>query len=208
MRVRCQINHPMEFASLSRRAASWSRLRPSTARCTMSRIRPKESASISALVMSWLLCVPLRLVCTAGSGARRAHQPGAFPHHGEMTEHPEDLPWNDAPADSDAPLGSGEPDPAEVSGDEDDPAIRDASLAGRLHDVDEYRRETLDERLSEEEPDRAARSQGPEAGELQAPESGDDDIALQRGEPDLFDAVDEDDDESAEDAAVHVIPER
>jgi hypothetical protein len=119
-----------------------------------------------------------------------------------MTDHPEDLPWNDAPADSDAPLGDAEPDPAEVSGDEDDPAIRDASLAGRLHDVDEYRRETLDERLSEEEPDRAAHAQEPEAGELQAPESGDDDIALQRGELDQLDSLDSVE-ESAEDAAVH-----
>ena len=73
-----------------------------------------------------------------------------------MTDHPEDLPWNDVAADSDAPFGSGEPDPAEVTGDEDDPALVDASLADRLHDVDEYRRDTLDERLSEEEPDRAA----------------------------------------------------
>ena len=124
-----------------------------------------------------------------------------------MTEHPEDLPWNDTPADSDAPLGSGEPDPAEVSGDEDDPALRDASLAGRLHDVDEYRRETLDERLSEEEPDRAAQLGEPEAGALQAPEAGDDDIALLRGEPDGMDSFG-DDDESAEDAAVHVVPDR
>jgi hypothetical protein len=124
-----------------------------------------------------------------------------------MTEHPEDLPWNDTPADSDAPLGSGEPDPAEVSGDEDDPALRDASLAGRLHDVDEYRRETLDERLSEEEPDRAAQLGAPEAGALQAPEAGDDDLALLRGEPDRMDSFG-DDDESAEDAAVHVVPDR
>ena len=124
-----------------------------------------------------------------------------------MTDHPEDLPSNDAPADSDAPFGDGEPDPAEVTGDEDDPAIRDASLAGRLHDVDEYRRETLDERLGEEEPDRAAQAQEPEAGELQAPESGDDDIALLRGEPDRMDSFG-DDDESAEDAAVHVVPDR
>ncbi len=123
-----------------------------------------------------------------------------------MSDHPEDLPWNDAPADSDAPLGSGEPDPAEVSGDEDDPARRDASLAGRLHDVDEYRRDTLDERLSEEEPDRTSLAEQDEAGELQGPESGDDDIALVRGERDLSDTPD-DDDESAEDAAVHVIPD-
>ena len=122
-----------------------------------------------------------------------------------MTEHPEDLPWNDTPADSDAPFGSGEPDPAEVSGDEDDPAIRDSSLASRLHDVDEYRRETLDERLSEEEPDTATRAEEREAGALQAPESGDDDIALLRGEPDQSDS-DDDSDQAAEDAAVHVIP--
>ena len=84
--------------------------------------------------------------------------------------------------------------------------MRDASLAGRLHDVDEYRRETLDERLSEEEPDRARLFEEPEAGTLQAPETGDDDIALLRGEPDRFDSVDADD-ESAEDAAVHVVPD-
>jgi hypothetical protein len=124
-----------------------------------------------------------------------------------MTEHPEDQPWNDAPADSDAPLGSGDPDPAEVTGDEDDPAILDSSLAGRLHDVDEYRRETLDERLSEEEPDRATQFREPEAGGLQAPETGDDDIAPLAGEPDRFDP-DDSDGESAEDAAVHVIPDR
>jgi hypothetical protein len=123
-----------------------------------------------------------------------------------MNDHPEDLPWNDAPADSDAPLGSGEPDPAEVIGDEDDPAIRDSSLAGRLHDVDEYHRDTLDERLSEEEPDRTQIAGEDEAGELQAPESGDDDIALVRGERDLSYTPD-DDDASAEDAAVHVIPD-
>ena len=123
-----------------------------------------------------------------------------------MTEHPEDLPWNDVPADSDAPLGSAEPDPAEVTGDEDDPAQRDESLEGRLHDVDEYRRETLDERLREEEPDRAALSQEPEAGALQAPEAGDDDIALAAGEPDPSDSVQDDDDEAAEDAAIHVVP--
>lgn len=123
-----------------------------------------------------------------------------------MSEHPEDLPWNDAPADSDAPLGSGEPDAAEVVGDEDDPAMEDLSLEARLHDVDEYRRDTLDERLSEEEPDRAAQAAQPEAGELQAPEAGDDDITLQRGESDQLDSEDVDP-EAAEDAAVHVIRE-
>lgn len=124
-----------------------------------------------------------------------------------MTEHPEDLPWNDAPANSDAPLGSAEPDPAEVTGDEDDPAKRDESLAGRLHDVDEYRRDTLDERLREEEPDRTTLEQEPEAGALQAPEDGDDDIALTAGEPDPTDFVEDDDDDFAEEAAIHVIPD-
>lgn len=122
-----------------------------------------------------------------------------------MTDHPEDLPWNDTPADSDAPLGSGEPDPAEVTGDEDDPALDDASLAGRLHDVDEYRRDTLDERLSEEEPDRAALSPEPEAGDLQAPEAGDDDIAVTRSERDAWESPEDDDADSAEEAAMHVI---
>jgi hypothetical protein len=123
-----------------------------------------------------------------------------------MTEHPEDLPWNDSPADSDAPLGEGEPDPAEVTGNEDDPALRDSSLRGRLQDVDEYHRDTLDERLSEEEPDRLLLFQEPEAGELQAPESGDDDIEVTPGEPDPSDSL-EDEDESAEDAAMHLIPD-
>ncbi len=124
-----------------------------------------------------------------------------------MSDHPEDLPWNDVAADSDAPLGSAEPDPAEVTGDEDDPAITDSTLVGRLHDVDEYRRDTLDERLGEEEPDQAAQFEEPEAGAFQAPESGDDDIALVRGERDLTDSDDLDDDDDAEDAAVHVIPD-
>lgn len=121
-----------------------------------------------------------------------------------MTDHPEDLPSNDSPADSDAPLGSAEPDPAEVTGDEDDPALEDASLEGHLHDVDEYRRDTLDERLSEEEPDRTAGAGEPEAGGLQAPESGDDDIELLGGEPDEFDSEEPDDD--AEETAIHLIP--
>ncbi len=121
-----------------------------------------------------------------------------------MSDHPEDLPWNDSPADFDAPHGNGDPDPAEIVGDEDDPAQLDLSLDPRLQDVDEYRRETLDERLSEEEPDRAALAEEPEAGQLQSPESGDDDISLQRGERDAFDS-DEDDGQSAEDAAVHLV---
>jgi hypothetical protein len=80
------------------------------------------------------------------------------------------------PADSDVVPGTEEPDPAEVEGDEGEevdvshPPIPDASL--------KYQRETLDQRLAEEEPDRASREEDPGAGD--------------------------DDDESAEEAAVHI----
>ncbi len=123
-----------------------------------------------------------------------------------MSEHPEDLPWNDSPADSDAPFGNGDPDPAEVDGDEDDPAREDRSLGSRPSGVDEYHRDTIDERLSEEEPDVASQFQEPEAGDIQAPENGDDDVSLLRGEPDRQDGVGSGA-ESAEEAAIHVIPE-
>ena len=89
-----------------------------------------------------------------------------------MSDHPEDLPWNDTPSGSDALPGSDEPAIAEVVGDEDDPAQLDLSLDPRVQDLDEYHRDTLDERLAEEEPDVAAAAQEPEAGALQAPEVG------------------------------------
>jgi hypothetical protein len=82
-----------------------------------------------------------------------------------MTEHLEDLPSNDSPSGSDADLDSDEPAPAEVVGTEDDPAQLDLSLDPRLENVDEYRRETLDDRLREEEPDRAAQAQEPDGGD-------------------------------------------
>jgi hypothetical protein len=115
-----------------------------------------------------------------------------------------DLPWNDVPADSDVVPGTEEPDPAEVEGDEGDevdvshPPSPDTSL--------KYQRETLDQRLAEEVPDRATLTEDPESGELQAAESGEDDLSLDLGEPDESDAED-DDDEAAEDAAMHVRPE-
>jgi hypothetical protein len=120
-----------------------------------------------------------------------------------MTEHPEDLPWNDVPADSDVPPGSEEPDPAEVVGDEDDPAKRDLSQPRTL-ELDENRRESIDERLAEEEPDRAARAEEPEAGELQSPESGDSDVEGELAEPDQADPA-EREDLPAEEAAVRVV---
>ena len=104
-----------------------------------------------------------------------------------MTEHPEDLPWNDVPADSDV-VGEEEPDPAEVVGDEDDPAQRDLAAARVLNKRTEYTQDTLDQRLAEEEPDVAAQSaEKQRGGEIQAPEAGDDDLTLDLGEPDFED---------------------
>jgi hypothetical protein len=106
-----------------------------------------------------------------------------------MTEHPEDLPWNDVPADSDVPPGSDEPDPAEVVGDEDDPAKRDLTARRRLDQATEYTQEALDQRLAEEEPDVLSRTPAGRAGEIQAPEDAEDDIDLDLGEPDGEDPV-------------------
>ena len=86
-----------------------------------------------------------------------------------------DEPWNDVPADSDVVPGTEEPDPAEVVGDEgeeEDVSHRSADLSHR---------DTLDERLAEEEPDR-----------------------LSAGRDDEFDESADDDEPGAEDAALHV----
>jgi hypothetical protein len=117
------------------------------------------------------------------------------------SEHPEDLPWNDVPADSDVVFGTEEPDPAEVEGDEGEEV--DVSRPASPDSGAKYRRDTLDERLAEEEPDAAVLEQQPEAGELQAPESGADDVVVDTGEPDQTEPG-EDAAEAAEDAAVHV----
>jgi len=109
-------------------------------------------------------------------------------------EHPEDLPWNDVPADDEALPGSLEPDPAEVRGDADD--ARDLSSPKPPGE-----RESLDERLAEEEPDRPVRGgQAPQADELMAGEEGEDDIAA--GEPDTYDPA-EREEPAAEAAAIH-----
>jgi hypothetical protein len=117
------------------------------------------------------------------------------------TTHPEDLPWNDVPADTDVVSGAGEPDPAEVEGDEGEEV--DVSRPASLDPAAEYRRDTLDQRLAEEEPDRAAEEQEPEAGEFQAPESGASDLSAEAGEADQAEPGDAGV-EAAEDAAVHV----
>jgi len=114
-----------------------------------------------------------------------------------------DLPWNDVPADSDVVPGTEEPDPAEVEGDEDDEV--DVSHPPAPDLSRQYHRDTLDERLAEEEPDRVLTEQDAEAGTIQASEGGEDDLSLDVGERDDDDGAD--DDEAAEDAAVHVLPE-
>lgn len=103
-----------------------------------------------------------------------------------MTEHPEDLPWNDVPADSDVVPGTEEPDPAEVVGDEDDGAVRDLTRPHTTEPADEYRRETLDQRLAEEEPDRTLGEPDQEA-ELLAPEPGEGDLDAPLAERDRTD---------------------
>jgi hypothetical protein len=110
--------------------------------------------------------------------------------------HPEDLPWNDVPDDDALIPGAVEPDPAEVVGDETD--ARDLA-ARRIVDPDI--RETLDERLAEEEPDSAVDTELPEQTRLIDGESGEDGVAI--AEPDPL-GEDVDDEPSAEEAAVHL----
>lgn len=119
-------------------------------------------------------------------------------------QHPEDLPWNDAPADSDAPPGSIEPDPAEVEGDEGEEVDE---AARRIPDpYEKYHQETLDERLAEEVPDPALTGEeDPEAGDLFEAESDSDDAEV--AEEDITDPVEEEE-PAAEEAAIHVRSDR
>jgi hypothetical protein len=105
----------------------------------------------------------------------------------------EDLPWNDAPADSNAFLGHQEPDPAEIVGDEDRP--RDVSMR---EPRDWNACETLDERLRAEEPDRPSHSAHAIGEGLEIVEGED-------AERYLDGSQEQDEDElPAEEAAVHV----
>jgi hypothetical protein len=125
-----------------------------------------------------------------------------------MTDRPDrttasDAPWLDVPADSDVIPGTEEPEPAEVVGDEGDE--HDIATPRVDESRDSYQRDTLDERLAEEEPEAVLRGEpDAEAGALVAPIDADDDATL--GEKDA-DADDEVDDLAAEDAAVHIIEE-
>ena len=125
-----------------------------------------------------------------------------------MTDRPDrttasDAPWLDVPADSDVIPGTEEPEPAEVVGDDGDE--RDIATPRVDESRDAYQRDTLDERLAEEEPEAVLRGEpDAEASALVAPIYADDDASL--GEDDA-DADDEVDDLPAEDAAVHIIEE-
>lgn len=122
-----------------------------------------------------------------------------MPDRDPASNHPEDLPWNDVPADSDVTSLMSEPDPAEVVGDEG----QEKDISHRSA-PDAYHRDTLDERLAEEVPDQVAIAEDPAAGQLQAPESDSDDIAVDAGEPDQVEPADADD-MGAEEAAIHVV---
>ncbi len=107
-----------------------------------------------------------------------------------------DLPSDDEPDDDAVIPDAMEPDPAEVVGDDDAP--RDLA-ARRINDPNV--RESLDERLSEEEPDRPVRRKSGDAVQVIADDDGED------IEADETESEDEDDDQSdlgAEEAAVHI----
>jgi hypothetical protein len=112
--------------------------------------------------------------------------------------HPEDLPWNDVPDDDALIPGAVEPDPAEVVGDETD--ARDLAA----HDAtDPNARETLDQRLAEEEPDSTVEDGAPPSVQLVDGESGEDGVELAERDP-LDDDIDTDEEPPAEEAAIHI----
>jgi hypothetical protein len=113
-----------------------------------------------------------------------------------------DQPWNDVAGDAGLPAEVDEPDPGEVEGEEGE---EEDTSAPRIPTADdEYRRETLDERLAEEEPEaRLHRTANAEAGELVDPQRGGDDV--QRGEAHGAGDDPGDSDLGAEDAAIHVV---
>jgi len=115
----------------------------------------------------------------------------------------EDLPWNDVPADSDTLGADPEPDPAEVVGEEDDPAERDLAARRVPDPYEKYRQESLDRRLSEEEPDTALEGEDRAAGGLEVRDADDTEVDL--AEVDELDPGEGgEDDEDAEDDAVLV----
>lgn len=119
-------------------------------------------------------------------------------------DHPEDLPWHDAPADRILPAMQ-EPAPAEVVERGDDEQEVDLAAPHIPEPYEKYERDTLAQRLAEEEPDTwPGRPVEPEVGGLLAPEAGEPDVV--RAEADTIgDGGNEA--AAAEDAAVHVSSE-
>ena len=116
----------------------------------------------------------------------------------DREQHPEDLPWNDAPADSETPPGSEEPEPAEVEGGEGEES--DTSSPRVPDPYEKYQQDSLDVRLAEEEPDKAAGASPDDlAGGLVDPDQGGGEVY--QAEEAEADDVDE---PGAEEAAIHV----
>ena len=116
------------------------------------------------------------------------------------TEHPEDLPWNDVPGDSSVIAGTDEPAPAEVVG--ADGHERDLSVARDRSHGDRNRRDTLAERLAEEEPEARLRDPADPEVELQGPLRGGGDVV--QGEQHDKKRSTRDDERPAEEAAIHI----
>ncbi len=117
----------------------------------------------------------------------------------------QDQPWNDVPADSDLPGGVEEPEPAEVVGDEDDEVEKDLATPRVPDPMEKYIPESLEQRLSEEEPDRVRDGETDEAGELVDPRDNGGDV--RQSEPEESDGTAPDEEPGAEDAAIHVVDE-
>jgi hypothetical protein len=115
------------------------------------------------------------------------------------SQHPEDLPWNDVPADSDVIPGTEEPPPAEVVG-EDNEEYDQASPRPRASD-ETYHRDTLTERLAEEEPESRLGPTAERDAEFQGAEPGGYVLLAETEDTDQDGGSDE---LAAEDAAVHV----
>jgi len=107
-----------------------------------------------------------------------------------------DLPSDDSPDDDAIIPGASEPDPAEVVGSDDSP--RDLA-AHEFNDPNV--RETLDERLAEEEPDRPERSHSQDAVQLIL---GDDGVDMDADTAEGDDDGDDDGGLGTEEAAVHI----
>lgn len=116
------------------------------------------------------------------------------------SEHPEDLPWNDVPGDSAVVTGTEEPTPAEVVGEDGDE--HDLTTPRSRGFEDGYRRDTLTERLAQEEPESRLHTASDPETELQGPPLSGGDVFV--GESLERQQAGPSDDLAAEDAAIHI----